>query len=207
MEKVKLIGWFLLFFGFFSIISNFIYDDPANILWFCYVGMVLMGIGILFKKAWLIETQLNILLIPIILWVLDFFFFLFIGEPLFGITDYFFAERSLLFQIISLEHFFSVPLGLYSLSKIKKKPIKLSWLFSIIQLIIIFILTRVIDVNEVNVNWVFENYTPFNFGQFYIINWFVITIIFTLLGYFLICKFVKYPLSPNDRESLKTTKD
>lgn len=193
MEKVKLIGWFLLFFGLFSIISNLIYDDPANILWFCYIGMVLMGIGILFKKAWLVETQLNILLIPIILWVLDFFFFLFFGEPLLGITDYFFAERPLLFQIISLEHFFSVPLGLYALSRIRTKPIKLSWLFSIIQLIIIFILTRVIDVNKVNVNWVFENYTPFNFGQFYIINWFVITIIFTLLGYFLICKFVKYP--------------
>ena len=155
---------------------------PSWIFWFCYIGMILIGIGALRKDATLITSQFNILLFPLIFWNIDFFITLFTGSSKLGIAGYFFEEMLPFARLISFEHLFLIPLTLVLLffvlknsnkesnqdsnSKNNLNRIKYSFIISLIQISLIFIIMNLLKATEDNVNCVFEN--CYNFLNFFI---------------------------------------
>ncbi len=181
---MKLKDIFLNFFGVFYITIAIIafYDSIINkglssVLWFSYTVFLFIGLGILFRSSYLIGSQLNIILFPYILWSIDFIYRLFSKDSLLGITDYIFLSRPFISQIISLQHLIIIPISLISLYSIKFKRTNF-WIFSIIQIIFFFILTRIFSSPSENINCVFRNCLIFNIpSSIYIFLWFI--------GYFL----------------------
>src|SRR3989338_4767924 len=100
------LGIIYILLGLISFYNAIKYTETAGILWFSYVAFFLIGIGILTRKSWLIASQLNIILIPYIIWNIDFLYVLITGNSLWGITNYFFVQRPLLSQIITSQHIF-----------------------------------------------------------------------------------------------------
>jgi len=131
-----------------------------NIFWFCYVSLFLIGLGISTKNSLLLQSQINILLIPQMIWSIDFFYRLFTGQTFWGITDYFFLQGGLSQKIVSIQHIYTVPLTLYMLSliKINKKD---AWKYSFIQITVIFFLSLFFTNPNKNVNCVFKSCLPF----------------------------------------------
>lgn len=78
-EKTKniilnLIGILYIILGIGAIINTIYLElGLAPILWFSYIGIILIGIGVLSKNHLLILSQLNILIIPYLFWNIDFF--------------------------------------------------------------------------------------------------------------------------------------
>ncbi|MFH1053230.1 MAG: hypothetical protein V1740_02320, partial [Candidatus Woesearchaeota archaeon] len=135
---VNSIGIFLICYGLFAIIYYIFKGQPSWIFWFCYLAMILIGIGALKKDGVLIASQLNLLIFPLIFWIIDFIFQFLAKKPLWGITDYFFENIYFGARIISLEHFFLVPLGLIVLYFIRLKRNN-SWMISIVQVFSVYL--------------------------------------------------------------------
>jgi len=129
-------------------------NQPGDIFWFCYMSIFLIGIGMLGYNSSLIKSQLYIIMIPNLVWVLDFISYFVLGHTLFGIVDYFFIPGKILEKIISLQHIFTVPLALFVLFHLKKSPRKI-WLVSCFQIAFIFIISRFLSGGE-NVNCVYH---------------------------------------------------
>ena len=150
------IGIFFLVVGMSAIVNTFINEEPTQILYLCYLGLLLMGVVVLTRNSFLILSQVYILTIPLAVWNIDFFYQLFAGGPLFGITDYFFVESTItLGKIISLQHIFSVPLALYAVNLIGVNR-KDGWKLSFVEIIFIFLAVTALSPSELNVNCVYE---------------------------------------------------
>ncbi len=171
--KLNLLGIFFLLLSM-SAITNTIYVNIDGIFWICYISLILISIGILIRDDTLILSQLNILTIPLLVWIIDFLSFFIYGKTLLGITDYFFVNNGdIIGKIISLQHLFTVPLSLYALYIIKLKR-KDAWKISFIQVILVFIISVYITSQESNLNYVyrFSNFN-LNLGFLYYIFWFI----------------------------------
>ena len=97
VQRIILVFGVLFFaIGILSYYNGFQTSGFAGIFWFSYTALVLIGIGILTKNPYLIGSQLNIILIPYIVWNIDFFYVLLTNESLLGITNYFFTLHCLL---------------------------------------------------------------------------------------------------------------
>lgn len=200
---------FLKVFGiYFIIISALSYyqavfiDDISLIFWFSYLVMLITGIGLIKKKAYLIGSQINIVLIPYLIWNLDFFYELITKTPLLGITSYFFEGRILLAQIITLQHVVIIPISFiaFYLIKFERKDF---WKISLIQGVIIYNLTVFFSNPKMNINCVFQNCLPFYVPQIiYPFFWFFCFIVMVgIVNYILI----KIPVfnSKNERNEQK----
>lgn len=191
--KLKLIGSIFLLWGIGAIIDNIFKSDTgiAPVLWMSYICLILLSIGILKKDSSLIASQVVIIFIPYLLWNLDFFHQLLTKSSLFGITDYFFTTGNIIGKIIALQHIFNLPLSIYSIYLIGLKR-KDFWIISIIQVTIVFIISRLVTDYEKNVNCVYRNCANFDFGFNYVIEWFLSYIIMiSLASWFLIKIFHK----------------
>jgi hypothetical protein len=184
---------FLNFFGAFYIIIAIIafydsikYFGVPSIFWFSYFAFLLIGIGILIRNSFLIVSQINIILIPNIIWAIDFFYRLFTSNSLWGITDFVFSGR-FISQIVMIQHIIIIPVAFVSLYFIKFKR-KDFWKMSLIQITILFILTRIFTEPANNVNCAFRNCLPFDIGNFYPLVWFAVYIPAILLINFLLVK-------------------
>jgi hypothetical protein len=192
---LKILGIFILFYGLLAITQAITSGNPGWIFWTCYLGMILIGIGSLTKNSLLIKIQLNILTIPLILWIIDFFSILIFNYHLLGMTDYFFRQITIFARLVSLEHFFLLPIGftsLYLTKKLTKSSLEKAWHFSSIQLIILFTLTRLLTSPQDNVNSVF--FSRINFipdSEFYLIYLFILCFIMIILTDFTISKIFK----------------
>ena len=183
---INLIGFFYLLFGVSAIVNTIYQNNSAPLLWFCYVGMILLGIGALRKDSLLVASQLNILAIPLIVWTIDLIYGLIMGQTLFGVVDYFFLPGPLLGKIISLQHLFTIPLGIYLLFLVKLKR-KDAWKLSFVTLIILFFITRFFTAEFYNINCVYKPCMNFNFGtSIYPIVWFFVSFV----GVFLTNSFI-----------------
>ena len=187
-KPITFLAIFLIFFGAFAMLYGIYRGYPSWIFWFCYISMILIGIGALRKDPLLIASQFNILFFPLLFWDIDFFLVLFSGNSYLGIAGYFFEEMLILARIISLEHLFLIPmiLCLLYLIKIKKKDILKSYIISIFQVSLIFAVMKILNANIDNVNCVFENcYSFFNFlvpYANYSVLWFLVYFIMLLLS-------------------------
>lgn len=183
---LNLIGIFLLGWGLVAIGNSVYLGEPYFILWFCYVGLVAGGLGILFRNGSVLAAQIVILGIPLIVWSFDFLFYVFTGNFIVGVSDYFFqGDRTSLANFISLQHLFTVPLGLFALWKIKFERGRFFYVvFG--ELIVVFFLSRVFTPVGENVNCVFESCIPLTFTIPYFLSWFLVYSLIILSTYFIL---------------------
>jgi len=133
-----IIGIYFLFIGSLAIAVSIYEGNFSSIFWICYLGLILSGLGILLKRVDILESQLNILLIPLLVWNIDFYATLFWGISPFGVTDYFFIGTFSISKFVSLQHLTTIPLGIFALYLFqykKRSALKVSF----IQIILIFI--------------------------------------------------------------------
>lgn len=177
-EKTKfiildVIGVFFLILGILAIANAVYTRNPAQILYMCYIGLIIIGIGILTKRSFIIMSQIYILAIPLFVWSIDFLYWIIFNQPFLGITDYFFINPGFdLGKIISLQHLFTIPIAIYaaSLIGIKRKD---AWKLSFIQIILVYLLVRFISPPELNINCVFEPCIDLYPGPSYRLVWFI----------------------------------
>ncbi len=171
------LGIYFILLGIFAIIFSLYNNNPSQILYACYVGLILIGIGMLTKRSSIILSQVYLLTIPIMIWDIDFFHWIIFKGPLWGITNYFFSTTpSILGNFISLQHLYLVPLSIYALTLIGVKR-KDAWKWSLLELVIIFIAVMTLSLPALNVDCVFHPCMNINFGIPYSIVWFLISFI------------------------------
>jgi hypothetical protein len=79
------------------------YYGPTNFLYFCDVALILTLAGIWLESPLLISMCAVGIVVPQIIWVIDFLSNM-IGMPLLGMTDYMFKDTSLFLRGLSLFH-------------------------------------------------------------------------------------------------------
>jgi len=168
---LNLLGVVFVLWGLVAVLYQFSIQEHYFVLWFCYIGLILIGTGILVRSDFLIASQLAIMGLPSLVWAIDFFYFLLTGDPLWGITTYFFEDQTKIGNLISLQHLFTVPLALFSLSMIKLKR-KDFWVLSIVEVIVFYFISRIFSTLEQNINYVFSSSLPFKTPLPYVFDWF-----------------------------------
>ena len=138
---LKFIGCFFFLIGIMGIILSIKIGSFDKVFWFCYIGLILMGIGAFRKDSNLITSQVNIMTIPLIIWSIDFFSILFFKISLFKISEYFFSPGfSFLSRLISLQHLITLPLAFYCIYIIGLNR-KDNWKISFFEIFLIFIIS------------------------------------------------------------------
>lgn len=180
---VNTLGLFFLAYGVFAVDYAIYRDEPSWAFWICYVGMVLIGIGLLIRNSKLVISQLYLLTVPLIIWLADFMSKIVTGEHWLGVTDYFFKELLLPARIISLEHFIVLPLGYFGFWLLGGER-KGAWVISLVELTIIYLIVRFITDPIQNVNCVFESCFPYVVtDSFYPLRWFGLGFGVVLIGW------------------------
>lgn len=190
-NALQIAGTIFIILGIIAYYNGLKHSGITGVLWFSYTALFLIGIGIVRKNPSLIASQVNIILIPYIFWNIDFFYVLITSESLFGITNYFFQQRPLLSQIITLQHLFIIPISFFALYKYKLKD-KGFWKISLLEIVVLFFLIRILEASE-NINCVFESCIPLQISIIpYPVAWFLFCTTFILLtNYFLSKMFLK----------------
>ncbi len=168
------IGIIFLVFGIAAILNTLFHLDEglAPILWFSYIGLIVLAIGCFRRDSSLIASQLCIIFVPYIVWNIDFFSYLFSGSSLWGTADYLFLPGDLFGKIISLQHIFNIPLSLFALYLVGLKRYDF-WKISFAEIIILFFVSRFFTTSVQNVNCVYHNCASFDFGIWYPLQWFL----------------------------------
>lgn len=203
---LNLLGTYFLLLGITAVISSLHKQTPSQIFYICYIGMILIGIGILTRRSFIILSQVYILALPLLIWDIDFIHWLIFKSSLWGITDYFFLNLSAtLDKFVSLQHLYTIPLSIYAVKLIGIKR-KDAWKWSFIQLIIVFLVVTNFSASKLNINCVFYSCTNNSYGFLpYALVWFLasfgMTIVTALiLNNFLSNKKQKSASNPFKRE-------
>jgi len=171
---LNIVGILFLVLGIVAVLNSLYSKNLMQVFWACYLGLLLIGFGIIKRNSFIIMSQVYILAIPLILWDIDFLYWIIMQKPLWGITDYFFLERVLnLGKLISLQHLFTIPLSIYAVKKIGLKR-RDAWKWSFIQITVVYILVSVLTTPEYNINCVFNPCINLYFGLPYRLTWFII---------------------------------
>ncbi len=169
---LNILGFFFLIYGTFAMDYAVYRGKVSWIFWICYVGMVLIGMGIFFRQARLIASQLYIVTIPLLIWLTDFFSRLLTGEHWFGTTKYFFGDLLPAARVVSLEHFMLLPLAYLALYLIGGK-INGALIISLVQVTLLYGIVRLWSDATQNVNCVFKSCFPYiPDGLWYPLWWF-----------------------------------
>ena len=188
---LNFLGIFFLAIGLLAMANSFIRRDPFQVLYFCYIGLVLIGVGTLTRKSYIIMSQVYILAIPLIIWGIDFLHYLIFRSPLWGITDYFFQNLHFLpDRLITLQHLFTIPLAIYAASLIGVKR-KDAWEWSIVQITILYFVIFLFSPPQLNINCVFTscvNFISISSAGLYSFLWFLAAISMILISAFTINK-------------------
>ena len=183
---LKVLGLFFILISIIAITYAIFNGKLYQLFWICYIAILLIGIGILTNNSYLIITQINILFIPLIIWNIDFSYLITTKTPLWGITDYFFVwQNSAIGKFISLQHVYTIPLALLALYFIKIKR-KDTWKISLLEITLIFILTKIFTAEQQNINCVFNSCIPLNTHLPYNFTWFICFFIIILFTNFII---------------------
>lgn len=149
-DHIKIVGIIFIVWGCAAIAKSIYFGRYEQILWACWIGLILSGIGMLRKDISLMGSQLNILAVPWLVWSLDFIYVLVTGDTWLGITNYVFDDIPLIDTIITMAHLFVLPLSLYAYYTVPLAS-KNAWKLSLVHLALLFILTVSLT-----------NYTPDN---------------------------------------------
>ncbi len=193
---LNLLGTYFLVLGIIAIVKSLYRGVPSQILYACYIGTILIGIGILTKTSFIVLSQVYILAIPLLIWDVDFIHWLIFNRPLWGITDYFFFDFSATIdKFVTLQHLYTVPLAIYAVKLIGVKR-KDAWKWSFIQLILMFVAVTALSPPELNVNCVFASCIDINYWLPYNIIWFLVSFSMTSIT----ALFLNYFLWPKKRK-------
>jgi len=202
---LNILGVFFLILGIGAIVNSLYLRNLTQIFWMCYISLILIGVGILKKNSFLIISQINILAIPFIFWDIDFIYWLVFNQPLWGITDYFFLERTFTIgKVISLQHLFTVPIALYATHLIGLKR-KDTWKFSMVQAVLVYIAVTIFTSPETNINCVFDPCINIYFGLPYRLTWFLIFFIMIIITTNVVNRLKFLRKDKNDRKTEKKT--
>ena len=183
-----IIGIIFLVYGLFAMGYAIYRGKPDWIFWACYVVMVIMGIASFMRSGYLIAAGLSVVATYLITLDVDFLYQLIFGKPLWGITNYFFKELFLAARLISLEHLFLVPLGLFAiyLTGLKRKD---HWKISIMATMAIMGATLLLTNPSYNVNCAFISCIPvFSNVPYYSLTWLLFIIATIFVNAFIINK-------------------
>lgn len=199
-EKTKNVVLYLIasIFAVFLICAFIFYFNSQlykGLLWICYPVLTLIIIGIFLKKSNLILSQVIIIMIPDLLWIIDFVGILITGNSLLGIAKYFFYEGSLLKKMITLQHLFTLPLSIWALSLIKIKKNHKVLLISFAELFFFLILGMFPAMGGINCFPAAATCTSFIFPEIvsYPLLWLIVEFSFVLISYLILfsLKFIK----------------
>lgn len=165
-----------------------------SIFWVCYIFLILVPIGIILKKSNLILSQLIILLIPDLIWTIDFIIMLTTGNSPLGFAKFFFGgPRGPLQNILTLHHIFAIPLTISALFLIKPEKTKIPLIIAFSEIILILILgltfpifygINCLPTPEVCMTVIFPKFIPYS------IIWLGVMSLFMIISYFIIKYFI-----------------
>lgn len=115
-EKIlKVISILLILFILFNVIVNFLYwkDGWTEILWYCDFAAILLSLGILFRKTYLISGVLITAIPAQFFWILDFVLKV-VGLESFGRTTWMFSWPFLTVLPSIIVHILLIPLAFYA---------------------------------------------------------------------------------------------
>ena len=173
------IGVVFLFFGVLSVINSvFILQNYGQLVWVCNISLFILGYALLRRNSYLLVGQLCILLIPVLYWNVDFFYVLLFKGSLWGISNYFFEWGGLqdFGRLVTLYHLFSLPLSLYALYLMKRESVH-EWVFSVIQITVLFVLAKLFTNSDHNINCVYDACVPISLGLSHEATWFILYIV------------------------------
>ena len=151
--------WLKLFYTLFIVILVPVYWTNlgiANFLWGSDIALLVMVFGLWLESRFLTSMMTVGVLIPELVWNIDFFTHLLAGRDLLGlnITVYMFSEeRSLLVRVMSLFHVFLPVILLYSLLRLGYDS--RAFLAQVILCWVILPATYLFTDPVKNINWVF----------------------------------------------------
>jgi len=189
-EIIDVLGWLFVVIAIVGAVNYISAGNPEQLIWLCYFGLFFIGAGLLSRVPFFVLAQLNIMIVPLLLWTIDFFSIFLTGSPLIGIASYFFVEGPLLAKIITLQHLFTIPLGLWALYLLGiDKQGKEAWKLSFIEVSGAYLLALIFTNPEKNINCVFENCLNFVIpGPIYPVVWFVVAFSVILILNFVLIK-------------------
>ena len=101
---LNIIGTIFIILGLLSLSRIFFVTAIwQNVFWWCDHAVLILGLAILFRNTFWLTAELNIALLPQILWSFDFFSKVFFNKFIFGVTAYMF-EGPWAFKILSYQH-------------------------------------------------------------------------------------------------------
>ena len=177
-EKTKagvldFLGAFFISLWVIAVVTSYTWRS-TQIFWMCYITLFLIGFGIIRRDGSLIASQLSIIVIPFIIWNIDFFSNLLTGNSIWGMTSYFFSrDFPIVSKFVTLQHLFTIPLAVIALWLIKLKR-KDYWKISVLQAILVFLTSFIFATSLNNINCVYESCAIPTFITPYFIQWFVI---------------------------------
>lgn len=170
------LGIFYILVGITAFFNAFYYGQTYHIFWFCYTGILIIGLGIILRNSVIVKSQIYILLIPDLYWLVALLFYILTGGNSFLKTvDYLFLPGPILPKLVSLQHIFTIPLLIATSCKFKNKTGKI-WIISFIEIVIFFFVTRIFTSPAQDINCVYNLCTkqPLNISPFiYPILWLV----------------------------------
>lgn len=183
-KLLDILGWTLILVGISVIMFSILSGEIWMVLWMCYITAFIAGIGILKRNSKLVVSQFSIIAIILLIWNLDFFYYLIFGKALIITQPYFFNFNSS-FALINLYHILALPIFIMSLYLMKIKEYNF-WMISIPQVIFLYVATRLLTPPEYNVNCIMQSCLSTNFGNLYPLVWFsLFPISIYLTSYFL----------------------
>jgi hypothetical protein len=192
-EKVlNFIGVSLIFFAIVNLIIKFFYGVLIEFFWFCNNVPIFMGISILLRKRKLFVGSFLLLIIPSLVWNIDFFSYLFRGDVLLGDVSYFQNFGNIFLRISSgFVHFSTLLLSTWTLFLVKG-DIKNSWIYGFIYGLLFFPFSFLLQGKLFNLNCVLESCIPFipNFELFPFVFIFVYVLVVMIPLNYLISKFI-----------------
>ena len=193
MKKKEVIVYIIAIIFFITlllmVINKFQESYYYELMWFCYISILIIIFGLFKKNSKIILSQVIILAIPDLLWIFDFLYLILFGHTLLGLADNLLGNR-LLDKITSFQHLYVVPLSLVALSSLKINKSKKSYniLFaSLAELTLIFFITLFFVPNSQTVNCVHLSCVKINMTFLpYPLLWFLFAFSFAIISYLII---------------------
>lgn len=142
-----LITFYVLISFFLNLLKNYFHSDGfLDLLWFCNIVAIVLGLSMLFRKKKAVTICLVTSIPAQFLWIIDFFLELFGGG--FGRTSFLFNEPIWVIAISTNLHVIIVPASIYAVYK-------LGFARNILHYILIltfFILTASFLLSDLNTN-------------------------------------------------------
>ena len=153
-SKSFLLGVFFLLLQILVIVRNQ-HSDPEIFIWFCNHALLLLAIGCFTHNNHLTKAIINVGLFGQLVWSIDFLSKIIFGVHFFNVTNYVFVQPYTFSTALTvLIHMFATTIALYHTRKFK--PTRKTLIYSIVYLVVLYILTLTLTTPENNINWVFE---------------------------------------------------